>query len=900
MGIFDKLTYLTETKNQLKTNLNNKGVTVSDTDTFRSYADKLSSLPFKFSTTTALEEATTQTDGDSALVYRNNTSNLTSTLETTILKFPETKSISFAPTTAVTGTLVAVDGSSLPLVNISATTTSLIVNITTKTGETHTVEYTGVTSGSLFRTTKYTRQTAIEKVELGAPVKFSGTWDVRYATLQGVDFFYGGAYEYKDEAWSRLDEGSVLDVVPSTNVQTFTDYYNTVNVSPVDNTIDTNIVPENIKKDITILGVVGTLEAGGGPTEGAKIFTSIDEMNNATGNEIGDLAVIYTSTLGNMTATTETSAITFPDEVVLPSAFTSSVYCMFRGTDDSSYLDAQAQLSKTRFRLSIYTESSNISVEYTSTLGKTYTRTDGGDKTIQLPGNIKCYYAEEWDDNLGYFMLVPSAEFGGLFTYDQYTSERYMNAYRFGSGVDGTWTPENTYIGNLVDKLQTIRGTVPDILVGSTFRPLHEFTVEKINDDNFKVYTQAHWNTSSSYVEYTDTGYIGMDDDEWYLGLDVGGIHNEVMPVDTLANLKIDQYKYMLIEWLVNGDNISVRVVPTSEFTTKVMGAYTKYVLPTAVDKTHLYFGISINDTEITAEGMGYRYVNAYGGKACSFGKAIGFIPAPNTLSATPDDVYGKTYYSRNGIETGTLDKNTDLTLAEIQKRAAIWDKYSNLTPSTTDLSNCFREQKTIKTIPYINTSNVTDTSYMFYYCDNLEAVPLMDTSNVTDMTYMFGGCKKLKEVPLFDTSKVTSMAIMLYACSSLTSIPAFDTSSAKDLHSFVSSCTGITEAPWFDTSKATNVQSMFSNCSNLVTVPAYSLASVASVYQNLQSMYYGCTSLSNESLNNILASCSTISSSYNSTKTLKHLGLTSEQATTCTSLSNWSAASAKGWTTGY
>ena len=39
---------------------------------------------------------------------------------------------------------------------------------------------------------------------------------------------------------------------------------------------------------------------------------------------------------------------------------------------------------------------------------------------------------------------------------------------------------------------------------------------------------------------------------------------------------------------------------------------------------------------------------------------------------------------------------------------------------------------------------------------------------------------------------------------------------------------------------------------------------------------------------------------SYTGTKTLAYIGLTSEQATKCQSLSNYSAFTAAGWTTGY
>lgn len=367
MAISDKLAYLAETKEQLKTALNNKGVTVADTATFRSYVSRLSSLPFKFSTTAALEEATTQVEGDTALVHRNNPTTLTSTLETATLEFPETKSISLAPTTAVTGTLVAVDGSSLPLVNISATTTSLTVNITTKTGETHTIEYTGVTSGSFIRTTKYTRVTAIEKVELGAPVKFSGTWDVRYATLQGVDFFYGGAYEYKDAAWSRLDEGTVLEVTPKTTSQSFSNYYNTVNVAAVDSTIDSDIIANNIRKNINILGVVGTLE------DGAKVFNSVEDMNNSTGNKTDEYCIINEKVVQDIVARAYYEDLYLPPTITFNEAITEDT-TIYLDTSDRAFLVISATGIQFKLSMSGMTVT-NSNISYTSADGITYTKT---------------------------------------------------------------------------------------------------------------------------------------------------------------------------------------------------------------------------------------------------------------------------------------------------------------------------------------------------------------------------------------------------------------------------------------------------------------------------------------------------------------------------------------------
>lgn len=51
------------------------------------------------------------------------------------------------------------------------------------------------------------------------------------------------------------------------------------------------IIPENIKKGVTIFGVTGTLETS--TSGGVKLFKTKEEMNSSTGNVEGDLAVVY-------------------------------------------------------------------------------------------------------------------------------------------------------------------------------------------------------------------------------------------------------------------------------------------------------------------------------------------------------------------------------------------------------------------------------------------------------------------------------------------------------------------------------------------------------------------------------------------------------------------------------
>ena len=94
--------------------------------------------------------------------------------------------------------------------------------------------------------------------------------------------------------------------------------------------------------------------------------------------------------------------------------------------------------------------------------------------------------------------------------------------------------------------------------------------------------------------------------------------------------------------------------------------------------------------------------------------------------------------------------------------------------------------------------------------------------------------------------------------------------------------------------SNVTNMGYMFSDCSSLTTIPLLDTSNVTS----MSSMFAYCPNLSDESLNNILAMCTNAVKVTN--KTLNYIGLTSDQATKCTTLSNYSAFTAAGWTTGY
>ena len=245
---------------------------------------------------------------------------------------------------------------------------------------------------------------------------------------------------------------------------------------------------------------------------------------------------------------------------------------------------------------------------------------------------------------------------------------------------------------------------------------------------------------------------------------------------------------------------------------------------------------------------------------------------------------------------TGTL--STDYLVPEGMKfKASSFTTFpTNIdTSNVVNMSEMLTDCRYITTIPLLNTSNATNMGSMFAGCRALTSIPLLNTSKVTNMMGMFNVCPSLTTIPLLDTSKVTNMSSMFSSCTALTSVPLIDTSTVTNMYGMFNQCENLTDLPQLNTSNVTDMRSMFVRCISLVNLPLLDTAKVTS----MQGTFTRCDSFNNQSLNNVLAMCAN-ATAYTATKTLANIGLSSTQATTCTTLSNWSAAQAAGWTTGY
>ena len=266
-------------------------------------------------------------------------------------------------------------------------------------------------------------------------------------------------------------------------------------------------------------------------------------------------------------------------------------------------------------------------------------------------------------------------------------------------------------------------------------------------------------------------------------------------------------------------------------------------------------------------------------------------------LEITPDKLKkGENILNVIGTYEGSSDYDAKLVPTNGAIVRYITEISENLdTSSVTDMQTMFQDCTNLKTIPLLNTSNVTNMNNMFRNCTNLQTIPELDTSKVTNTVSMFRDCTNLITIPLLDTSNVTSMNNMFWNCTNLKTIPLLDTSNVTNMNSMFNGCTNLTEIPLLNISSVTDMYNMFYYCTSLTTIPLLNTSNVT----NMNNMFNGCSSLSDESLNNILAMCAN-ATSYTNTKTLAYISLTSDQANRCKTLSNYSAFTAAGWTTGY
>lgn len=559
---------------------------------------------------------------------------------------------------------------------------------------------------------------------------------------------------------------------------------------------NTNLLPENLKKGIRCLGVDGTLEASTS-SGGVKQFNTVEEMNASTDNKDGDLAVVYRNEMKPVSNGDTITSITFPKKVVFTEAITSNYNGRLRNSSEPIiYLDIQ--LSSTRFHVrDMY--GTIPTINYTSSDGITYTRTDSNEDTYEIGETT----ISGVDEHVCQFIQTGGNVFEGLYEYDIKTSK-----YAFTIDGNTFFLPED-FVSKYSDS------SYDD---GLGARPFYDYggaVIEILEYDEHNIITNFNWYQSGGgdqlrQLQKDGKMYFAADT---YGGLSIRHYNNGTMTCDNYGSNPSDNY----LDWnpspgyelLCNSGSGKFRAIKEITSNTK-LGLFETHANSYWNDIKYVY-SVDNNVASITTTPS---YIS-------NTHDIAAYNIAKTQLTTLADDVYLTDFYGKNGVEIGTLTKNISYSFADIN--AEVYDKI----------------QKTYATMePKILTDTDKTVDKNIYFIPvNAQGEPLWDTSAVTNMTDMFSNCINLKEIPLLNTSNVTTMYGTFSGCTNLTTIPLLDTSKTINTSSMFSDCNNLKKIPLLNTSKVTHMDAMFSMCQSLVTIPLLDTSNVTHLERHISRM---------------------------------------------------------------
>lgn len=191
-----------------------------------------------------------------------------------------------------------------------------------------------------------------------------------------------------------------------------------------------------------------------------KLFETIDEMNVNPG-EIGDKAIVYKEDIQNMTADSVINSVIFPETVVLPEAFMSNASLMMRPVDTSKWSDLMVDAGPSFFNAQFMGETDYFVIDYTSSDGITYTRTDSRGNPVDFGLDMYLPYPERWDDVIGYFMQIKGYRFDGLFEFNETTLQNVFSKVNYN---DDTMSDVYYKIPNIINDIK-YAGHTPRIII---------------------------------------------------------------------------------------------------------------------------------------------------------------------------------------------------------------------------------------------------------------------------------------------------------------------------------------------------------------------------------------------------------------------------------------------------
>lgn len=106
---------------------------------------------------------------------------------------------------------------------------------------------------------------------------------------------------------------------------------------------------------------------------------------------------------------------------------------------------------------------------------------------------------------------------------------------------------------------------------------------------------------------------------------------------------------------------------------------------------------------------------------------------APTGLTANKEYVNSAKFWGVNGVETGVLQVNNNLTAEQVKIKTQVFNDISNLEldSNITNMSNIFANRTDLIEIPNINLTNITNMENTFYNCVNLNDEAYITLTNI-------------------------------------------------------------------------------------------------------------------------------------------------------------------------
>lgn len=357
--------------------------------------------------------------------------------------------------------------------------------------------------------------------------------------------------------------------------------------------------------------------------------------------------------------------------------------------------------------------------------------------------------------------------------------------------------------------------------------------------------------------------------DGMYDKVNVNAIVGDTLNIKPIATAQTFNGLYETVNvGTINTEEVTIDPDFSTQDTVEVTATNGKYIKKVTVNKDENLVPENILEGKVVCgiEGIGRNGIDT------------------SDATATAEDIAkDKTAYVNGEKVIGTMEVNDNDVKLKSSTTASIPTLLSLIKTidfSNVDLSKMTDAEKIVSgsgviKIKNLDLKNVTRAYGICKDCSSLEEIEFKNTKNVTTWIRAFYNCRSLKNIIGLDTSSATRTDYMFYY-----SMSNEDT---------------LIAIPEMELSNVTDSSYMFYGRKKLIDVPAFNMPNLLT----FSNMFTNCTSLSDNSLNNIMATAITITNPTN-IKSLKGLGLTSDQVTRCQSLSNWQALLDAGWVTGY